>query len=214
MPPIVRTPVRDKGDELEATWRVITLFPIPLVVPSVTQDTLLCAFQAQAVDVVNVMPLTPPAALNERPVDGKSYEQVATGSTRELDSPPPGPGVNTVMLAPTGAARSSAGITADSLTRLVMVVARSEPFQRSTEAALKFVPVTVKVIPLLPTAATEGSSRARLGMGRVAVMVNVKLVEFAARASERMRLVAPGVLTDTWAVPGEVRSDAGIVARS
>lgn len=195
--PMVRTPVRTAVVAFEATCSVITLFPVPPDVPRVSHGTLLCAVHAQALEVVSMIPLPPPADLNERSAADSSYEHTAIGRINVLDSPPPGPGVKMVTFAFEAVARSSAAITAERLTLLVTIVARSAPFQRSTDAPLKFVPLTFSVRPLVPTAASTGSSLRRTGTGRAGVIVKVRPVESMLIAAEGARDPDSGVETTT-----------------
>jgi hypothetical protein len=63
----------------------------------------------------------------------------------ELEMPPPGAGVNTVICAVPATAISDASIAAVSRVAETYVVVRSDPFHRTTELVTKLVPLTVKV---------------------------------------------------------------------
>src|SRR5207247_10549414 len=88
----------------------------------------------------------------------------------EPDVPPPGVGLNTVTAAVPVAAMSLAGIAAWSCVLLTNVVVRLLPFQRTTDDARKFVPVTVSVNAPLPTAAVLGGMELAVGTGWLVVM--------------------------------------------
>src|SRR2546426_1163503 len=97
---------------------------------------------------------------------------------------------------------SVAGITADNCVDETYVVARSTPFQRTTELPTKVVPVTVSVSPGPPAVAAAGLSPVVVGTGLV--MVNVCGLEVPPPGA--------GVNTVTCAVPGPAISAAGIAA--
>ena len=83
----------------------------------------------------------------------------------ELDRPPPGAGLKTVILAVPGLAKSDAGICAVNCVALTNIVGRLAPFQRTTELATKFVPVRVKVTPGAPTNTGLGVMLVNVGTG-------------------------------------------------
>ena len=70
------------------------------------------------------------------------------------------------------AAISVAGIVAVSCVLLPNVVERSAPLHRTTDAAMKFVPVSVSVKAGPPTVALDGAIELNVGAG-FAVIVNV-----------------------------------------
>jgi hypothetical protein len=70
------------------------------------------------------------------------------------ETPPPGAGLNTVTWAVPATAMSEAGTVAVNCVAETKVVARSEPFQRTTEVLTKLVPFTVRV-KLPPPATAE-----------------------------------------------------------
>src|SRR6267142_3239408 len=127
-----------------------------------------------------------------------------------FDVPPPGAPVNTVPAAVPAVAMSVAGITAVSCVADTHVVVRAAPFQRTTEPATKFVPVTVSVsggVPLdcAPPATTDaGASPVVVGTG----FAIVKVCAFD--------VPPPGapVNTVTAAVPAVAMSGAEITAVS
>src|SRR5436190_1922588 len=87
----------------------------------------------------------------------------------EFDVPPPGGALNTVTRAVPAVRRSVAGIAALSCVAETYVVGRSAPFQRTTEPATKFVPVTVSVKPEAPAWTRFGLSPVVAGTGFVIV---------------------------------------------
>ena len=62
-----------------------------------------------------------------------------------FESPPPGPGLLTVMLAVPAETISLAEIEAVSVVALLKVVGRSDPFHRTVEPEMKLEPDTVRV---------------------------------------------------------------------
>jgi hypothetical protein len=72
--------------------------------------------------------------------------------------------VKTVMAAVPALAMSLAGISAVSLLRLPNVVARSAPFQRTTDSAVKLLPLTVRVKAGPPARAEVGLMLEILGV--------------------------------------------------
>ena len=71
--------------------------------------------------------------------------------------------MNTATCAMPATARSAAEIAARSCAPLTNVVARPAPFQRTTEAALNPLPLTVSVNAAPPAAALAGDSEPRAG---------------------------------------------------
>jgi hypothetical protein len=82
-----------------------------------------------------------------------------------FDVPPPGAELNTVTVCVPAAATSVAGIAAVSWVELTNVVVLSEPFQRTTEPATKFVPFTVSVNAPSPTNRLVGDTLVVVGTG-------------------------------------------------
>lgn len=72
------------------------------------------------------------------------------------DVPPPGAGVNTVMLNVPAVSKSLAGIDAVNCVALIYVVVRVEPANRTTEVDTKSVPFTVSVKAVSPTVLLVG----------------------------------------------------------
>src|SRR5881296_288154 len=120
------------------------------------------------------------------------------------EAPPPGEGLKTVTLTEPPVSRSFAGMLAVSWVALTKAVVRELPFQRTTELATKLEPVAVSVKAAPPTAALVGEIEVSTGTGLL--MLNVLAVERPPPGA--------GLKTVTCAVPGETRSDAGIVAVS
>src|SRR4029077_7723005 len=85
---------------------------------------------------------------------GDTEVSVGTGllivNVTALEVPPPGVGEKTVTEAVPAVAMSAAVMAAVSCVPLTKVVARALPFHCTTEAATKFVPVTVRVKALPP----------------------------------------------------------------
>src|SRR2546421_318449 len=76
--------------------------------------------------------------------------------------------------AASAAAISAAEMAAESCVAETYVVARSVPFQRTTELVTRFVPVTVRVKPGPPAVAEVGVRPVEVGTGLLAaVIVNV-----------------------------------------
>ena len=106
-------------------------------------------------------------------LDGTSEVTTAGGLTMlkvsELDTPPPGAGLNTVTGTAPTFARSSARIVAVNWLLVPNVVVRGDTFHNTDEPAMKFVPLTVNVKPGLPAVAAEMPSDVSVGMGFVIV---------------------------------------------
>ena len=120
----------------------------------------------------------------------------------EFEFPPTGGGFDTLMTALPGAAMSLAGIVAVSNVALVDVVGRSAPFQRTTEADIKPVPVIVSMSVPLPAVAEPGLMLLMVGTG----LLTEKFTALEVPPP------GPGLKTETLAVPPVARSLAGIDA--
>src|SRR5439155_7977771 len=83
----------------------------------------------------------------------------------EFEVPPPGVGLKTVMVFEPVVARSVAGIDAVSCVGLTNVVVLSDPTHRTTEPAMKFVPLTVSVKAPSPTKRLVGERLDVVGTG-------------------------------------------------
>jgi hypothetical protein len=146
--------------------------------------------------------LPPPttALLGESPaIVGAGFR---TEKLAAAEVPPPGAGVKTVMAAGPAVASSLVGIAAVSRLALTSVVARSLPFQRTTEDARKLAPLTVSVKFGAPTVAVLGEMVVTVGAGfRIAKLAAVEVPPPGA-----------GVTTVTTLEPAAARSLAGIVA--
>ena len=90
-----------------------------------------------------------------------------------LEVAPPKPVFVTLTRTVPGDATSLAEMDAVSCEVFTNVVARGEPFQFTVAAALKFVPLTVSVNAGLPMRAPEGEIAVTVGVGIVAVKLNV-----------------------------------------
>ena len=112
----------------------------------------------------------PPAAA----LLGESELSVGTGllivNVCALEAPPPGVGLKTVTGAVPGVAMSLARICTWSWVPLTNVVDRSLPFQRTTDEAMKFVPVAVRVNPAPPAAALGGEIELSVGAGLLLIV--------------------------------------------
>ncbi len=91
-------------------------------------------------------------------------------NVNDAEVPPPGAGVNTVTWAVPTAAMSAAPIAACSWVAARNVVARSDPFQRTTDAFVNDEPFTVSVNAWLPAAAAIGNIDDTTGTGAEAVL--------------------------------------------
>jgi hypothetical protein len=109
--------------------------------------------------------------------------------------PPPGVGVKTVTEALPVAAISLARIWACRLVLLMKVVVRLLPFQRTTDAVTKLVPVAVSVNAPLPAAAVFGRTELNVGTGLLWAATELTLATSAPRRttppteSRHLRLV-------------------------
>src|SRR5207253_2827922 len=114
----------------------------------------------------------------------------------EFDVPPPGGALNTVTRAVPAVRRSVAGIAALSCVGETYVVGRAVPFQRTTEPATKFVPVTVSVKP-------EARAWTRFGLSPVVAGTGFVIVNVCA-----FDVPPPGagLTTVTCSVPAVARS--------
>jgi len=121
---------------------------------------------------VSVNPAPPAVALL-----GESETAVGAGglivNVRALDVSPIGKKSNTVTCADPVRATSLAGMAARNSVPLTNVVVRFESFQRTTEEATKFVPLTVSVNAAPPAVALLGESAPSTGTGTGLVPVPV-----------------------------------------
>ena len=120
------------------------------------------------------------------------------------DVPPPGAGLVTVTLNVPAAAMSAAVIDAVTCVALTNVVALAAPLNFTTEAALKFVPLTARVNATDPAVALVGEIVAIVGDG----LLTVKVSGVDAPA------VGAGFVTVTLNVPAAAMSAAVIDAVS
>ena len=110
----------------------------------------------------------PPCAAAKARVDGVSEITGALAVMVKLwatESPPPGPGLNTVTWAVPAVAMSLAKTEAFNWLLVTKVVARSLPLQRTTELEMKFEPLAFKVNPGPPTMALLGDTVENDGTG-------------------------------------------------
>lgn len=87
------------------------------------------------------------------------------------DVPPPGVGFVTVIADVVGVVRSDVRMVACRVVLDTNTVVRDEPFHFAEEEALKFVPISVRVKPLLPAVVEVGEIAARTGAGLLIVNV-------------------------------------------
>src|SRR5215831_17458472 len=102
---------------------------------------------------------------------------LATVSGRAPDVPPPGAGVNTVMLGVPAAAISLAGMAAVSCVDETNVVVRLAPLTWTIEPLVKLEPVAVRVKAAPPADAVVGLMLDRTGAGVGAAMVKARELE-------------------------------------
>src|SRR5215470_20239091 len=130
----------------------------------------------------------------------------ATVSGRAADVPPPGAGVNTVMLGVPAAAISLAGMAAVSCVDETNVVVRPAPLTCTIELFVKLEPVAVRVKGTPPADAAVGLMLDRTGAGVAAVIVKARALDVPPPD--------PGVDTLIWADPALAISAAGTLAWS
>ena len=119
--------------------------------------------------------------------------------------PPAGGGLLTVILDVPTLAKSLVGITALNVIVLIYVVANGDPFQLTTEAEMKFVPVTVRVIvAVLPAVAKVCDNDDNVGRG----FPTAKLRLFDGPPP------GIGLTTVTATFPPMLKSDAGTLRRN
>jgi hypothetical protein len=94
-------------------------------------------------------------------------------NVRLFDVPCPGAGFTTVTADAVAFVRSDVRMAAVRVELETNAVARAEPFHRTEEEALKFVPVTVSVKPLLPAVVDDGERDVTAGRGFVMLAVVV-----------------------------------------
>lgn len=92
-------------------------------------------------------------------------------NVRALDVPPPGVGLDTVMLAEPAVATSPAGTVAVSEVGDTMVVVNGLPFHWTAEFDVNPAPLTVSTKPPLPAGMEAGDSEDAVGRGLVNVRV-------------------------------------------
>src|SRR5262249_24095722 len=129
----------------------------------------------------------------------------ATVSGRAADVPPPGAGVNTVMLGVPAAAISLAAMAAVSCVDETNVVVRLAPLTWTIEPLVKLEPVAVRVKAAPPAEAVVGLMLDKTGAGVGAVMVKARGLEVPPPD--------PGVDTLIWADPALAISAAATLAR-
>jgi hypothetical protein len=139
---------------------------------------------------------------------------------KALEGPPPGAGLRTATLAGTTEAISPAAIEVVNRVALTKVVCRLEPFQVTTESAVNFEPVTVRVKPLPAAVAEFGVIPARTGTGllmrRPKSLVPEPGVGWVLSLTRRVKVKSPAVagvplktpVPEVNVIPGGSRPDA------
>ncbi len=122
----------------------------------------------------------------------------------EADVPPPGAGFTTVTAAVPAVAKSASGTTAVRVVALTNVVVSGVPFQSTTDAATKLVPVIVSVDPAAPAVADVCDSDVRVGAGLL----------IAKEIAVEVPPAGAAFTTVTFAVPAVARSPTGTAAVS
>src|SRR5881409_3056428 len=142
-------------------------------------------FQRTTDPEMKMLPLTvrlnaaPPATaeVGLRPLMlGTGFEAVMLKLT-VLEVPPPGGGLKTVTAAVPALEMLLAGIEAVSRVELRNVVARSPPFQRTTDPEMKLLPLTVRLKPDPAATVDAGLRLVMLGAGFEAVMLKLNVLE-------------------------------------
>jgi hypothetical protein len=107
----------------------------------------------------------------------KPPDAAFTVSVAEFDVPPPGVGLNTVIVTDPALAMSLASICAVTCVELTTVVVRLLPLALTTEELMKFVPFTVSVNAAPPAVTLDGEMLEMVGTGFDEVTVSVALLE-------------------------------------
>jgi hypothetical protein len=136
-------------------------------------------------------------------IAGTGFAAVIVNVT-EFEIPPPGDGLNTVIVALPALAISLAEIEAVSWLALPKVVGRSAPFQRTRDEEMKLLPLTVSVKAAPPAVAEVGLMLVIAGTEFAAVIVKVTELEIPPPGD--------GLKTVTAALPALAISLAGIAA--
>ena len=121
-----------------------------------------------------------------------------------LEIPPPGRGLKTVTVALSGLTMSLADIEAVSRVALPNIVDRFEPFQRTTDAETKLLPLTMREKDAPPAKAELGLRPVIFGTGFEAVIVKATELEIPPPGE--------GLKTVTAALPALAMSPAGMEA--
>ena len=149
--------------------QVMMIEPRPLV-KSAAVAMGLASFKV-ATWKVNWAPSVP---VTSRPVrvKGASVTVKSTGPA----VPPPGGGLTTVTSLVASSARLEEGTAADSCMLLTKVVAKFAPFHWTTEVRMKFVPLTMRGKPALPSTAVVWLNMLMVGAGLLTVVAATGLV--------------------------------------
>jgi hypothetical protein len=94
----------------------------------------------------------------------------------ELEDPPPGEELNTVIIAVPAEAMSPAGISALNCVFPIKFVGRLDPFHCTTDDVEKLDPTTVNVNAGPPISCVDGLNELRIGMGFIEDGVDCRLV--------------------------------------
>src|SRR5262245_20864565 len=126
----------------------------------------------------------------------------ATVSGRAADVPPPGAGVNTVMLGVPAAAISLAGMAAVSCVDETNVVVRLAPLTWTIEPLVKLEPVAVRVKAAPPAEAVVGLMLERIGAGVTdAVVLGAAMLALTLFDAHTAFAHGAGFVTTTARVP-------------
>ena len=106
-----------------------------------------------------------PTATSERVNDSEEETGLVIGRNTPFDVPPPGAGLNTVIVAAPAPAISEVLMVAVSRALLTKVVVRALPFHWTFEPEIKLAPVRASVNPEVPVVAALGLTLVRLGTG-------------------------------------------------
>jgi hypothetical protein len=122
-----------------------------------------------------------------------------------LVTPPPGVGLETVILYIPATNKSEVYRVVVSVVEFIYVVVRAAPFILITEVGTKFVPLAVRVNCPPPFAAETGEIVLRVGAGFTVITVKILVAEIPPPGA--------GVTNLILKVPAVVNIDEGMVAR-
>jgi hypothetical protein len=112
----------------------------------------------------------PPAVRDDGLILVITGEGLVIMKASALETPPPGKGLSTVTIAVPGVTMSDAAIDAINRVEEIKVVARPDPFQRTTEPLTKLLPSTVSEKAEPPAAVDAGLRPVIMGIRSGCVM--------------------------------------------